>query len=145
GVLDRFGEVDRVVMRAGHGPAVDGTAQGLRGLAADPPLGDVALKRRGHGCDPGSSQGWGWYFQAPFSIRTITRARWSSPRWSVGDMVKMPCAPGTSLSCSSASRSAARNSGVPGWAFLSATGTAALISTPVSHACAPKVDTVPLP
>jgi hypothetical protein len=25
-------------------------------------------------------QGWGWYFQAPFSIFTITRARWSRPR-----------------------------------------------------------------
>ena len=42
--------------------------------------------RRPHGAH-------GWYFHAPFSIFTITRARWSRPRWSVGDMLKMPCAP----------------------------------------------------
>ena len=30
----------------------------------------------------------GWYFQAPFSILTITRARWSRPRWSVGRHVE---------------------------------------------------------
>ena len=62
----------------------------------------------------------GWYFQVPFSIFTITRARWSRPRWSVGDMLKMPCAPARPCALSSASRSAARNSGVPGLAFFSA-------------------------
>src|SRR5688572_30923398 len=46
----------------------------------------------------------GWYFQAPFSIFTITRARWSRPRWSFSVMLNTPCAPDTSLVCSSASR-----------------------------------------
>ena len=64
----------------------------------------------------------GWYFQAPFSILTITRARWSRPRWSVGDMLKTPCAPCTSRAVSSASRSAARNSGVPGLRLLQRLG-----------------------
>ena len=40
-------------------------------------------------------------------------------------MLKMPCAPATFFVFSSASRSAARNSGVPGCAFFSATGMAA--------------------
>lgn len=101
-----------------------------------------ALPQRGRE-QGGKTQG--WYFQAPFSILTITRARWSRPRWSVGVRLNTPCAPDTSLVCSSASRRAARNSGVPGWAFLSATGTAAVISRPASQACAPKVDTEPLP
>ena len=60
-------------------------------------------------------------------------------------MLKMPCAPATFLVASSASRSAARNSGVPGCAFFSATGMAAAISLPASQAWPPKVDTLPLP
>src|SRR6185369_535743 len=42
----------------------------------------------------------GVYFQAPFSTLTMTRALWSRPRWSVLDIVKMPCAPATPLICS---------------------------------------------
>jgi hypothetical protein len=61
------------------------------------------------------------------------------------DIVKMPCAPAMPFTFSSASRSAERNSGVPGLAFLSASGMAASSSMPASQACAPKVDTVPLP
>ena len=63
----------------------------------------------------------GWYFQAPFSILTITRARWSRPRWSVGVMLKMPCAP--ALRASPRARRAARRGipRVPGCAFFSAT------------------------
>ncbi|KEH11387.1 hypothetical protein GY15_28885 [Delftia sp. 670] len=63
----------------------------------------------------------------------------------MGVMLKMPWAPATSLVCSSASRSAARNSAVPGWAFLSAAGIAASSTRPASQECAPKVEAVPLP
>src|SRR4029078_4407114 len=60
-------------------------------------------------------------------------------------MLKTPCAPCTSRADSSASRSAERNSAVPGFAFLSASAAATAISRPASQACAPKVETEPLP
>jgi hypothetical protein len=106
---------------------------------------DDDLLQPGRACVRSSKPVHGLNFHAPFSIFTITRARWSRPRWSVGDMLKMPCAPASSLTCSNASRSAERNSGVPGCAFFNAAGTAAAINRPASQAWAPKVDTVPLP
>ena len=60
--------------------------------------------------DQGSS------FHAPFWIVTITRARASNPLWSVALLVLMPWVSTNSFWPSSASRSAARNSGVPGLA-----------------------------
>ena len=84
----------------------------------------------------------GWYFQAPFSILTITRARWSRPRWSVGDMLKMPCAPGDVLDLLErvAQRGAERRRArlAPSSARPES---AAAISRPASQAWAPKVET----
>ena len=63
----------------------------------------------------------------------------------MGDIVNTPCAPASSCTDSIASRSALRNSAVPGFAFFSACVAAAFISRPASQACAPKVETEPLP
>ena len=88
----------------------------------------------------------GWYFQAPFSIFTITRARWSRPRWSVGDMLKMPCAPGSSLTVLErvAQRGAELRRAGLGLLQRDRDG-GGCISRPASQAWAPKVDTEPLP
>ena len=51
GVVQRLAEVDGIVVRVRDHRAVDGAAQRLRGLAADPAAGDVALKL-GHGKSP---------------------------------------------------------------------------------------------
>ena len=49
GMVRGGGEVRRLGVRGGHGAAVDGAAQGLRRLAAEPGAGDVALQGGGHG------------------------------------------------------------------------------------------------
>src|SRR6218665_1348081 len=119
--------------------------QGQRHQSVDGAIDQAVLHQQQGNLQIHGRMAQGWYFQAPFSILTITRARWSRPRWSVSDMLKMPCAPGTSRSCSSASRRAMRNSTLPGRALPSAAGTAAASSTPASQLCAPKVETLPAP
>src|SRR5215208_2554023 len=126
---------DQYRLRAFKRPRIEG------GAPTRAPLANSGRRSRRLGCIADQ----GVYFQVPLSILTITRAFWSSPRWSVLDMVNMPCAPGMPLIASSESLSATRNSGVPGWAFCSAPGMAAAISRPASQAWAPKVETLPLP
>ena len=87
----------------------------------------------------------GLVLPGPFSILTITRARWSRPRWSVGDMLKTPCAPCTSRADSSASRSARGTRPCPAWPSSAPARRRRAISRPASQACAPKVETEPLP
>ena len=70
----------------------------------------------------------------PPEIFTITRARRSSPRWSVALMLTTPLVVCRPLIFSSASRNALRNAGVPGFALLSAGGIACCSSSQVSQA-----------
>ena len=69
----------------------------------------------------------------------------SNPLWSLAVMSDTPWFSTTSCVCSNASRSAARNSGVPGLAAFSATGTAWPSNSPASYRCAPNVATLPAP
>ena len=60
-------------------------------------------------------------------------------------MLDTPWVSTSSSLLSKALRSAAWNSGVPGWAERRATGMAACKRMPASIACAPKVATLPAP
>jgi len=70
--------------------------------------------------------------QAPSRTAIMTRPRWSKPLWSVSVMLYTPCVPISSRVCSSPSRSAARNSFVPGFALFAASGIACCSSSPAS-------------
>src|SRR5207244_10968637 len=78
-----------------------------------------------------------WTTHLPFRICTITRARESSPRWSVLLMLTAPLVTSRFFVFSRASRRARRNSTVPGTAVLCATGIALASSRHASQVYEP--------